>query len=233
MVTSLEMPATIQPVASRWHTACIVFVIVGLGLAGRAAMTRQPVSAGASHIFAYSFGLAVQWGLLGFILLGLRRRVISPRQLMDDARWTLRRLGIYFFLALAAGVAWAICQNLLGVLLKAGPEQIRRILQAFMPHGAVENALWILLALSAGFCEEIIYRGYLLRQFRCWTGSIPLAIALQATLFGFAHAAMPWQMVVTSACYGLLLGGLAAWRRSLVPGMLLHAGFDLLVLAVR
>jgi hypothetical protein len=89
-----------------------------------------------------------------------------------------------------------------------------------------------LLALSAGFCEEFIYRGYLLRQFRSWTGSITLAIVFQAILFGFAHAAMPWQMVVTSACYGLLLGGLAVWRRSLVPGMFVHTAFDLLVLAV-
>ena len=195
-------------------------------------MTRQPMSAGANHIFTYSFGLAVLWGLLVFVLLGLRRRVISPRQLMDNARWTLPRLGSYFLLALAAGVVWAICQSLLGKLLNAGPEQIRRILQAFMPHGVLEKALWVLLALSAGFCEEFIYRGYLLRQFRCWTTSIPLAIAFQAILFGFAHAAMPWQMVVTSACFGLLLGGLAAWRRSLVPGMLLHTGFDLLVLVV-
>lgn len=219
-------------VASRWHTACVVCVIVGLGLAGRAAVTRQPMSAGASHVLSYSFGLAVQWGLLVFILLGLRRQVISPRRLIDEAPWRLPRLGTYVLIALAAGAVWAICQNLLGILLNAGPEQIRRILQAFMPHGALEKALWLLLALSAGFCEEFIYRGYLLRQFRCWTGNTTLVIAFQAILFGLAHAAMPWQMVVTSACYGLLLGSLAVWRRSLVPGMLLHTSFDLLVLAV-
>lgn len=196
-------------------------------------MARQPTLENASHIHTHLFGLAVQWGLLVFILVGLRRRAIRARQLMDDAQWTVRRLGGYLLLAIAAGVVWAICQNLLGALLNAGPEQIRRILQAFMPHGVLEKALWLLLALSAGFCEEPIYRGYLLRQFRCWTGSSPLAIAFQAILFGIAHAVMSWQMVVTSACYGLLLGSLAAWRRSLVPGMLLHTGFDLLLLGVR
>jgi hypothetical protein len=196
-------------------------------------MARQPTLANASHVHTYLFGLAIQWGLFAFIFFGLRRQATSVRQLIDGNRWTLRRLAIYLLLALAGGVVWAFCQNLLGKLFNAGPEQIRRILQAYMPRSAHETALWVLLALSAGLCEEFIYRGYLLRQFRSWTGSTPFSIVLQAVLFGFAHAAMPWQMAVTAACYGVLLGSLAAWQKSLVPGMFLHAGFDLLALAVR
>jgi len=223
----------LEPVASPWHTACVVCMIAGLALAGRAALARQPMLANASHVKIYLSGLSVQWGLLALILLGLRRKVMGVRRLIDANPWTFRRLATYLLLALAGGVVWAICQNLLGKLLNAGPEQIRRILVAYMPRSAHETALWVLLALSAGFCEECIYRGYLLRQFRSWTGSAPLSIVLQAALFGFAHAAMPWQLIVTAACYGVLLGCLAAWQKSLVPGMFLHAGFDLLALAVR
>jgi len=232
-MTSREVPAGVEPLASSWHTASVACIVVGLALAGRAAMAHHPTLASASHIQIYLSGLVVQWGLYAFIFLGLRRKVRSARQLIDANRWTLGSLAIYLLLALAGGVVWAFCQNLLGTLLHAGPEQIRRILQAYMPRGAQETALWVVLAVSAGFCEEFIYRGYLLRQFRSWTGSAPFAIVLQALLFGFAHAAMPWQMAVTAACYGVLLGSLAVWKNSLAPGMFLHAGFDLLALAVR
>jgi membrane protease YdiL (CAAX protease family) len=47
-----------------------------------------------------------------------------------------------------------------------------------------------------------------------------------------AHLALG-KVVLVVLCLGLLLVGLAAWRRSLVPGMLLHAGFDLVAGLIR
>jgi membrane protease YdiL (CAAX protease family) len=35
----------------------------------------------------------------------------------------------------------------------------------FPVRGTFEIAVWIVVALSAGFCEELIFRGYLQRQF--------------------------------------------------------------------
>jgi len=60
------------------------------------------------------------------------------------------------------------------------------------------------------------------------SGSLLAAIALQAACFGEAHASFPWQTVVSVIVLAFLLGGLAAWRRSRIPGMVVAVGFDLL-----
>jgi hypothetical protein len=43
------------------------------------------------------------------------------------------------------------------------------------------------VAITAGICEEIVYRGYLQRQLSAFTGSLPIAVCLQAAIFGAAH----------------------------------------------
>ena len=47
--------------------------------------------------------------------------------------------------------------------------------------------VWVLLSISAGFCEEFVFRGYLQKQFFALTGSDAAAIAGQALIFGVAH----------------------------------------------
>jgi membrane protease YdiL (CAAX protease family) len=98
---------------------------------------------------------------------------------------------------------------------------------SLLPKRALEAAVWILVALSAGFCEELVFRGYFQRQFHAFTGSLPAAIALQAFVFGFAHFYEGTWAVTKIVLYGGLFGALAAWRRSLRPGMIAHAWSDL------
>jgi hypothetical protein len=52
------------------------------------------------------------------------------------------------------------------------------------PQGQFESLLWIALAVTAGICEEIIFRGYLQRQFVAWTRGAPIGVLLSAALFG-------------------------------------------------
>jgi len=66
------------------------------------------------------------------------------------------------------------------------------------------------------------------QQFRRLTGSLSAAVVLQAVVFGANHVSLPWQIAVSVIFLALLLGGVAAWGKSLIPVMLLHAGFDIL-----
>ena len=95
-----------------------------------------------------------------------------------------------------------------------------------LPHGVAEIALWIALSVTAGICEEAIFRGYLQRQFMAFTGSAPAGIIISAAAFGAAHLYQGYRMGILIGLYGAMFGILAHWRGSVRPGMMAHAWQD-------
>jgi membrane protease YdiL (CAAX protease family) len=96
-----------------------------------------------------------------------------------------------------------------------------------LPHQALDIALWIALSMSAGFAEELVFRGYFQAQFHALTRNASIALVLQAILFGVTHGYQGARACVTITLYGLLMGALANARGSLRPGMIAHAWTDI------
>ena len=116
--------------------------------------------------------------------------------------------------ATAYGVHWLL-----------GPSTARSV-SALLPQSATEVLVWILVSITAGFCEEIQSRGYLQRQFHALSGSIVAAVLGQGLLFGFMHSYQGWKQVIVISALGVLYGALAAWRRNLRANMMAHAWTD-------
>jgi hypothetical protein len=138
----------------------------------------------------------------------------------NSFRQVLRDIGI-------AAVFWIVAAMLLllfGWLLRTSAQA--QNVQFMLPHGRAEMVLWIALSISAGICEETIFRGYLQRQFTALTQSAPTGILLSAAAFGAAHAYQGFRMVILIAIYGSMFGVLAYWRGSVRPGMIAHAWQD-------
>jgi hypothetical protein len=167
------------------------------------------------------------WLLFAFTTLGPRVRDLGVRSLIDPLPFTARRLGTYALIAVGMFFVWGLLSGVLGLFLRPDKAQIQGLL-VFFPRRPGEKALWAVMSLSAAFCEEFVYRGYLQTSIRRFGGSIAFAVMLQALAYGFAHAALPWKIMVTVTCLGMFFGAVASWRNSLVPGMLMHAAFDLL-----
>ena len=108
-----------------------------------------------------------------------------------------------------------------------GPEHAASI-QTYLPQRVLEIVLWIGVSISAGFCEELVFRGYFQRQFETFTRSRWIALFLQAVLFGIAHGYQGVEACAKIAFFGVLYGLLALWHKSLRPGMIAHAGSDVL-----
>src|SRR5205085_544141 len=114
----------------------------------------------------------------------------------------------------------------LGLGDKGNLDAARKALGFLIPGNAFEVALWIVLSATAGFCEEVIFRGYLQRQFAAVTQRAWGGIVLSAVVFGFAHGYEGPRRMLLIAVYGAMFGVLAHYRKSLVPGMLAHAWHD-------
>ena len=169
---------------------------------------------------SYLLTMVVEWATVAFIWWGLRRRAIPLSDVVggDWARPTkvLRDVAIAIaFLIIFGGAVQALTS-----LLKAATPPA---LSAMLPQTPLELALWVPLSLTGGFCEEVIFRGYLQRQFAVLTRCIVGGILLQALIFGLSHGYQGWKLMSIIAIYGACFGGLARWRRSLRPGIVAHA----------
>lgn len=164
--------------------------------------------------------MAFEWVMVAFIAYGVGRRGLRLRSLIGGS-WArplaaLRDLGIAlaFLIVVGGGVL-----NGLGYLLKAEPNQAIRNM---LPQGPIEIILYLMMTLTAGFCEEVIFRGYLQCQFTAATQATAGGIVLQGIAFGASHGYQGWKFMLLIAVYGTLFGLLAQWRRSLRPGMIAH-----------
>jgi hypothetical protein len=195
---------------------------------------RVGAAASAAHVSprlaGYLFTIAAEWLVFFFIWLGSRWGGASLRALAGDFaptwRSILRDLGLAVAFLIVANIVLALESSLLSRFLQ-GPSNA--VMRAFLPQGGLESAVFLLLTITAGICEETIFRGYLQQQFAGWTHSAALGIALQGILFGAYHAPLGLVSMITNAvCGALLYGTLVAWRRSLRPGMIAHTLGDAL-----
>lgn len=102
------------------------------------------------------------------------------------------------------------------------------VLRELLPVTAPERALFVLLSLTAGICEELVFRGFLLRSLTLATGLTPLAVLLSAGAFGVVHAYQQPAGAVRAALMGVLLSLPVLFDASLISSMAAHALVDLL-----
>jgi membrane protease YdiL (CAAX protease family) len=209
------------PIATRRHTAILVLIFAILGVAGsyadRSGAVENAAPTARQALQLYGSALVIEWASVFYVWKGTRRN-IRLRDLVGG-RW--QRPGDLIADVLLAGALWLLWVGIQSILPSG--DEVRTLL----PQRAPEMAVWVLVALSAGFCEELVFRGYFQRQFHAITGSLPAAIALQAVAFGIGHFYEGPLAVAKIVLYGLLFGALAAWRRSLRSGMIAHAWSDL------
>jgi membrane protease YdiL (CAAX protease family) len=97
------------------------------------------------------------------------------------------------------------------------------------PQNSLEALAFLAAALTAGFVEEFVFRGYIQRQCQALLGNTILAFALQVIIFTLGHVYQGWTRLVPVLLIGGVLTVVALWRRSLLPGMIAHGLGDGLV----
>jgi uncharacterized protein len=207
------------------------FVLISVCVAASGALLQQSGGSAAdgqlaSHtivIHVYLVTIFMEWALFYYCWAGVHRQGSSLWSLAGG-RWTSWKsvaidIGIVVpFWAIWTGAAFATHRLL-------GPSAAKTV-DSLLPKSLLEVVLWIATSITAGICEEIVFRGYLMRQFHALGGSIVLAIAGQGVVFGLFHWYQGWKSVVVISVLGILYGMLAVWRRNLRANIVAHAWTD-------
>jgi uncharacterized protein len=104
----------------------------------------------------------------------------------------------------------------------------------FFPATWTERRWWVLVSITAGVCEEVVFRGFLLHYLHVfpWTLSLTLALLVSSAIFGFNHLYQGAGGVAGTAILGFLFGLLFLLTGNLLLPIILHGVMDLRLLAV-
>lgn len=140
------------------------------------------------------------------------------------------RLGIGFFVA-AIIVALLLLQARKVQKALARPKAVARLREQFafadplVPQTNNERRRFWLLAITAGICEEILFRGFLMWLIAAWT-DLALAVIISSVLFSCAHVHLGAGHVPKTALAGLLFALVVVASSSLWPAIVIHAAVD-------
>jgi membrane protease YdiL (CAAX protease family) len=222
---------TYRPIVNPLHTAFLISVEAANAFFGKIHADEMRHALTVNRLTLYGRTILIEWLILALVIIGVRIHGSSLTAVLGD-RWRslqtfLRDLAIAIVLLMLS----IAVPSLLGPHHPHGAAN--PAVQFLLPQSTPERLLWVFVAISAGICEEAVYRGYLQHQFIALTGSAPLGIALSAIAFGASHAYQGARSVILISITGAILGIAAFFRKSVRPGMIAHTAEDLLALFIR
>ncbi|HEY3217357.1 MAG TPA: type II CAAX endopeptidase family protein [Candidatus Eisenbacteria bacterium] len=205
----------------------VVFPVRASTLGYRRLLLADEDSVPAARLALYRQGMALQWTLAastlglwawrgrGWAALGLVPRVA---------------LGFWITLGILAVAGAAVLVQRRKAL--GDPEALASVrhrlqhVERLLPRSAGELKWFYRLSITAGACEELLYRGYLIWYLGHWLGPFGGA-AVAALVFGFGHLYQGPRGILTTALAGAALTGIYLASGSLYLGMLAHALGDM------
>jgi uncharacterized protein len=191
---------------------------------------RAAIASGApqARVLGYKVVLAEEWLVTIAILL---RWATTSRSWA--ALWLVRPTpwGLVVASVLTVVTAWLLLVQWRSVA-RLNPESRRAAGRRLgtigdsLPHTPGEHRWFMALSITAGFCEELVYRGFIVWAFTPTLGLYGAAAA-SVIIFGIGHAYQGRAGTIRATLTGAVLAALALAAHSVIPGMLLHAIIDL------
>jgi uncharacterized protein len=125
-----------------------------------------------------------------------------------------------------AGLHWLNFRRM-GSLLDKLPARVQAMATRILPQSAQERMPFLALAVTAGCCEEFLYRGFAMAVFARAGFPIWASVVVSSVLFGVAHLYQGRGGLVGTGILGLLFGTFRALTGSLLPVAAWHAAVDI------
>ena len=175
----------------------------------------------------YAATIAFQWVLVGLVAWRSLVRGLTLQELgLGPQNWAAVVVGGMVGAIFIGGLQWLNLRRI-GSMEGEAPELLRTLANRLLPVNLLEYLPYSALAITAGVCEEFVYRGFAIAAFSKAGVPLWLAVIASSILFGLAHAYQGRNGIVSTGIFGVLLAVGRLAFGSLVPVMMWHAGLDL------
>src|SRR5919108_384193 len=210
----------------------LIFFALGVLLPwrGRARMRKllaMPHVSLMERLVLYASTIAFQWLAVAVVGWRVWARGYDAQQLglAFHNRTTLVIAGIVGA-AVIATLQWLNLRRVSRIPPESrGP--LQAIAERILPQTAVELPPYFALAITAGLCEEFLYRGFAMAALAHAGLSAWLVVLVSSVLFGLAHSYQGRGGIVMTFVVGLVLGASRLAYNSMVPAIFWHGAVDI------
>lgn len=190
-------------------------------------LLSRPAFGSKEKLALYGSTIAFQWIMCGVVTWRALARGLNLAELglgrISDAPLLL--WSVFGAIALAA-LQWLNLRRM-GRMTGAAPELMRKLSERLLPHKPIEAAPYAALAVTAGVCEELVYRGFVMAALARAGLPVWAVLVVSSVLFGLAHAYQGRSGILGTTLMGLVFGMARMATTSLIPPMIWHAAVDL------
>jgi len=189
-------------------------------------LLAKPSVGSAERILLYASTIAFQWIAAGVVAWRAWTRGLRASQLglVPQGAWPVLAAAM-IGAAIFATLQWMNLRR-----MSRMPEKMRgqllAIAERILPQSTAEGVAFFALAVTAGVCEEFLYRGFATAAFT--HAGMPLwgAVMLSSILFGLAHLYQGRGGLVGTMGLGIVFGVARITFGSLIPVACWHIAVD-------
>ena len=205
-------------------------------------LKRNPTSAG--KIRYYKTLCAWLWiaTVVAYLAVGVRP-ILTIYPAAEEIPWLLEHPWVFY--SVEAVIALFVALTFLPIVIvirKKLRKQPRtyssadslKSLSYVLPATRSERRWFVFVCITAGICEEWLFRGFLLHYLHAFPFALGLTLALliSAVIFGLQHLYLGAGGAVATTLSGVIFGLLFILTGSLLLPILLHAATDLRMLVI-
>jgi len=213
-----------------WDFWLIFFVLaVLLPWRGRHRMKKmlaEPATIPRDRILLYGSTILFQWSIVAIIAWRSEARGYWPADLGLAVHGGLRTLTAAIVGAATLSAFQWFNLRRLGRTPGKTRDFMQQLAQRIFPQSPVEFSIYLALAITAGLCEEFIYRGFAMAVLHRAGFSIWLVIIISSILFGLAHLYQGRGGFVGTFVIGVVFGIARIAYDGLIPAMTWHFAVD-------
>ena len=213
-----------------WDT-WLIFLVFGVVLPwrGRARMKKllaMPRVSTVERLSLYASTIAFQWLAVAVVAWRAWAHGFTAYNLgltVPDKRGIL--VAAVVGAAVIGSLQWLNLRRIGRISVEARGS-LQSIAERILPQSTVELLPYLALAITAGLCEEFLYRGFAMAVLlhvglQAWA-----VVLLSSVLFGLAHSYQGRGGIVMTFLIGLILGTSRLAYGSLVPAVFWHGAVD-------